>query len=499
MKFRKNAYSIEYDHVGDVSFVDRKGIWTASYVRRNSLESSVSKFSFALYFQANLERLPKASPYKEYCNIYMGENTTPEMMKSRIKSAFGYTPERDTVIGMYHHFLRLSNACLEEDQYYALQDKEEAKAILERIIVQARRRIHSNQMTPYTDCRFSTDRRLAYEKYLMKEEIEEAREAQKAINGHAFEEPMSIIQKTGLLAKLNHRIEQEIELYRRTKEIEANQELNAYLLELLEVDVDFRKLVSLTLSCYGDIRTADFKVEVAHRMFGYTKQLDDFRKTAYEALHTLLTKYRLPTYDLHILVRIGEVYLKKGGMLPPPNAPFERRQGEFYYRDKIFCGIDSYTIRQVGRVYLYTDCDRKLSINQACHFEKAPYVDQPSEVEHFLHNELARLNNTFLFPEAHKRPLGEVIRHLGGKGFKVKKLKEEYMRKLNESVAAGAYEAYQTILDVFRYFYLEERLADLHDLAKVSNQDSIQKIQAELMDLQRKHHSVLNFGESILS
>lgn len=446
MELRKNAYIEVYNISGDVSFRDRKGVWTLGHLIRNKIDSYAhTQYTLYVYFHADLKCLPKADPGPISSFIYVNDNTTPEQLKGRIRGALGYTPEKRTVEDMFSQFTRLRLAYEEEDRYYSSQNKDEAKAILDNILAAAFRRIELQQITPFS--KYSSNRRLPYEKYLLKDEIAAAVEAQKVLNGHSFEEPLSIIQRTGHLADLNQKIDEKEEEVRRHIKQETDRALTAQLLELLDTDVELRKLVSLVLECYREIRTGDYKIEVGHRLFGYTSDLDEYRDKVCAPLKELLSRYRLPEYDMFKLLSIGDLYIQDGGILPPHNAPFERLPGCFYYGDRVCYGDSTYKVQSVGRIYVYLEKIGKTLKSKVRHLERANYIVDPVTVEDFIFNELARLNNNGLVPEAHLKTIHEAVHILNSFSSKARSMRSAYYSKLHQAENENAKKAFQCFLD----------------------------------------------------
>ncbi|MFB5678837.1 hypothetical protein [Paenibacillus terreus] len=485
MNFRQHAYQEEIKQMEMVTVKDRKGTWSASHLGRYiyTLQGRV-QFSLTIYFKVNLERFPRANPHNDMATVYLFVGDTSTQLKRRIKAILGYTPEPGTVSELWDHFNRLRRAYEEEDAFYASQDKEQAEAVLDELYETAKQRIERGEMVMVG---YRRDRTLPYERYLTPEEIRRAAEAQCVLNASSFQEPMTIIARTGHLAEFNRRIDDALESWKARNTAEEQHKQTEDFLHLLEVDVQFRKLAANLLDASKEIRTADYRVELAHRYFGFTDSLDDYRIKALKPLDELLLPYGLDSFTLYKLIPIIEQYLEAGGILPPPSALHERLPDRFYYDDRVHNGASTFRVTGVGHIYVYLDRGKREMKKRLSHYAKAPYVEDPASVEDFVSNELAVLNNQLKVPNAHLKEFEYVIRQLGEGRQAATKFRKLYNMRMMRAVAPEERGAMELFRDGFRCLELGEQVENLRQLSGISHQAALVPAVEELESLKEKH------------
>ncbi|MFM9280921.1 hypothetical protein [Paenibacillus jiagnxiensis] len=487
MNYRQHAYKEEIKRLEMVTVPDRKGTWSAGHLSRYiyTLQGRV-QFSLTVYFKVNLERFPKANPHNDMATVYLFIGDTTTQLKRRIKVTLGYTPETSTVSELWEHFNRLRRAYEEEDAYYASQDKEQAKAVLDELYETAKQRIERGEAVAVASD-YKRDRRLPYERYLTPKEIWRAAEAQCVLNGCSFQEPMTIIARTGHLAEFNRRIDEALESWKARNTSEEQRKQTQDFLHLLEVDVQFRKLAANLLDASREIRTADYRVELAHRYFGFTDSLDDYRIKALKPLDELLLPYGLESFTLYKLFPVIEQYLEGGGVLPPPSALQERHPDRFYYDDRVHNGASTFRVLGVGHVYVYLDRGEREKKKRLSHYAKAPYVQDPASVEDFVSNELARLNNQLKVPNAHLKEFEYVIRQLGKGRHTATKLRMLYKMRMMRATVPEERRAMELFRDGFRCLELGQQVENLRQLTGIGHQPALVPAEEELESLMEKH------------
>lgn len=483
---RKNAYDIEYGLHGDTVITDSKGTWTAGQVGRYAYDpNGLSKYSMSLYFQADLNRLPKASPYPITVSIYLYHTSTKTQLKDWIKSYIGYVPEKHTISEIWNHFSRLRNAYDEEDEYYSRADREHAEAQLDHLYSVAVDRIHQEEQVISESERFYRNR-MTYEKYLTKEEQSVAEEAQKILNGHSYVEPMSSTARTGHLMELNKRLNDAVRAYHHRKAMQREESLKNRLLTALDTDVVLRRAVAVVLECKKEIRTSDYLTEFGHRMFGYTSSLDEYRSNVFPKVESFSASYGMESIELRYLVAVGEQYLENGGMLPPAHADHERNPEKFYFNDYVHNGHLVRKIRRVGRRYLYFDGGYTGVKSEYMHFEKAPYKE-PVTLEDSIYNEMARLHNIRYIPNAHLLPFEDVLKILSTRKQGFQPVRIMYRNKALKEPNPFKRNAYETIFAGLECLYLAEQMENLKALSYVSKQASLEQLREEFNRIRELH------------
>jgi|GEM_PF-5963472 len=352
---RKNAVDEVYATLGkDQTYTDTKGEWRINHVGRQQLNS----FYTYLSFQPHPDGKLKGNPYGESGHIYFHREVTIQSFKARIKSRTGYTPMKEVLVKLYTYAMQLCEAYFEEDQYFASQDKDDALLEMNRLFDVAIERYRSGDiLNPHSRCPF--------ERYLTKGEIETIIDTQKTINGHAFQE-VDHGYLTGHLKQFKKRLADTIAYEERKREQRELEQQRHGHLHLLEVDVEFRKLVAHAIAAAQVKQSSSVDHELAQRLFGYTQSLDQYREI-FSQYTQLLQQYGIPSYAGKRLVEVGRSYLAKGGMLPVVAPRYERQVGKFYYADRVQMGDRVRYVNRVGRKYLYLDGGSRVTLQTAKH------------------------------------------------------------------------------------------------------------------------------------
>jgi len=401
-------YRHRYAQIGEETFSDAKGTWTIGHVgRARYLPECRHHYTVSIRFRPNLCRLPKASPWGETGSVFMRGCEDAETMKRRIKDAIGYTPSCDVMQHLWRHFVALRDAYEAEDGFYASQDREKSRQLLNDLEDLAVSRFERGEEARPPRHRFDVNRppKLVY---LTEMEYRQAVEAQKVLNGHAYVEPFSPIGRSGHLTEFNERIQRRIEAIQRRRDLAEKEEKRRRLRGLLDTDPQFRRLVANAMSAAKESRAGSTEYELAYRYFGYASSLDEYRKINRQ-FSELMARYGLETYDAGLLVSLGREYLADGEMLPAPAAPYERPEG-YFYQDWICAGNRFYQVTRVGRLYVYVAGDRLLKS------EVRPFIwKEPPEVnslEAAIYDHLVWLHNAKFVPYAYERDPADVVKVL---------------------------------------------------------------------------------------
>ncbi|MDQ6422623.1 hypothetical protein RB620_24630 [Paenibacillus sp. LHD-117] len=335
---RKEAYQLVHNNE-ELVLSDRKGVWETSGLFR-------TKRNGRLEYQTRLEFKPNAAAGLQIkSEIYAYPYYEPDRFKRYIKSAIGYTPSVAVLTEMIQYLETRKDAYLEEDRFYAVQSKEEAKCEIEKIFQDAFSRFSSNRSfeTHARDLKQKT-----FEQLVSKEEAVKLREAYKVLNSSSYVDDTD-------LEPFRKRLMDAVCEAKKARELNDERERNKWLMESMEHDVQLRRLVSHALGENATKKEVGYwgnSTELGYRLFGYAQNLTDKRKVVGQ-LDALFQEYRLKTYEANVLVKIGKEYVLKGGQLPIVEAPYERRQGEYYYGDTVYLNGKGRDVEQVGRIYLY--------------------------------------------------------------------------------------------------------------------------------------------------
>ncbi|MGM1023212.1 MAG: hypothetical protein ACQEXV_22500 [Bacillota bacterium] len=486
---RKNAYEDEIKQLGTVVFTDSKGSWKGNGLWRERRAGGYYTFILSVKFQANLKRLPKASPFETIGRIYLNEQSTVQHFKNRMKDEIGYVPEASTLQDLWGYFTRLRDCYKEQDAYYDAQPKEPAHRILEDLLSIAVERIGKGWTTPNPSLRpQEIDRRLSLDKYLTKEEIAAANEAQMIINGHSFFEPISIIERTGHLAQLNKQIDVALDAHNARSKAETDQQFENQILKYLEVDVFLRRIAAVALDASKEYRTSNTLVELAHRLCGYTTSFEVYHHARpFVELEKMLSPYGMGYARLYQFLPIIQKYINQGGILPPPVSKYERDPQKIYYDDWVHNGVTATRVRRVGRKYIYGESGRKWLRQDTHHFEKAVYIENPMSVQDCIYNELVRLNNIRSVPEAHYQTAEQALIHLQRKPYVKDQTVRYYKRRAEKEEHPVKREAIEWILDGFHYLFLLSKVDTLRRLNSYAWQEDLAKVEKEIQSLQTKH------------
>lgn len=481
---RRNAYQETYTSLTEVVFIDLKGVWTAGELIRTKREENENTYDFYIQFKADPDGAPKASTYfTKSLRIFMRSTDDANTLKRRIREAAGYTPAPATIRMLWAHFMLLHAAYIEEDRFYARADQVTAEAILNALYEKAIQRFKDGELCVSKE---RVQHYRTYERYLSQSEQEEATEAQKRINGHGFVLRMSQFEKNGHLARFNQRIADDIERLGKLKELEMKRDHDSFLEKMMESDVTFRQLVAHAIAASREIRCKRPEIELANRLFGYSKNLDEYREK-YSKIDEMLRPYRLRDYDTSKLVSLGMAYLEAGGMLPVVAPVFERGPDKIYYGDMVHDGYTSYIVRMVGSRYIYVEGSSHRLLKQHVKlFTRVEPIVSPVRPDEYLFNECVRLHNNKWIPEAVSIPIAEVCsRLLNTRISRPQQLQQMYERKRDAATGHGEKAAFQRILYEFRILALKNQIGSLAGISNVgSYREVYRKAQEELNEIE---------------
>jgi hypothetical protein len=401
-------------------------------------------------------------------------------IKRRIKNEIGYTPHPKTIHEIWMHFQYYRDRYSEEDCFYGMQDKGVAKVQLETLLERAKNRFLAGE--EILQPTYRRGKGLVIDRFLTADEIKLAKESQMIVNGHSYEEPMSIICRTGHLAVLNGQLDKEIDHLTRLLEIEADRQRRDAHRQLLETDVPFRKLVSFAWLASKEFRSSSQDVELAYLLFGYCTSYYDYRDRVLDPLNQLLEGYGLRYYYVYKLVALAKSYTEEGGQLPVIEPPYTRPDGKIYYGDYIHVGHSACKVEKVGHKYIHTDKGQLLK-REVRHFERVPYVENPVTIDDYLFNELARLNNYRTIPDAHLKSLSEIVYSLYLQKRATKSYRAEYDERIQEDEDPIHKLALHHFRDGLRFLELVKQLDVLKALSGVHFQTSYAQILQEFEEL----------------
>ncbi|BFH18266.1 hypothetical protein J6TS7_53420 [Paenibacillus dendritiformis] len=346
MEARKDAHNQEYQLMGEKTFLDWKGKWKISHVSRTARD----RYSICLFFWPNSKAGLKETWFSGG-SVFSKDDTGINEFKKYIKNNTRYTPTKNVLNQLYEHFDLLRNAYLEEDYFYASQDKSKAIEALEGYFQMALQRYIQKEILPKL---YRSHRQTNYEKYLTPEEQKGVTEAFKILNGHAYVEP----DDTGYWGKghtrdFRRKLDDEIQKLEDKRKEEEYQVKRKRHMSLLDTDTDFRRFVAHAMAAAKEKRSRD-EVELAHRLYGYTKDLDAYRKV-YQQLSQMMKKFGLETFHARYLVELGYEYITNGGMLPVVAPEHERNKEDLYFDDYVTYGQLHRRVTRVGRKYIYVD------------------------------------------------------------------------------------------------------------------------------------------------
>lgn len=457
----------------NLSWVDQKGTWTMGVVVRTKYhEDRDHLYSLEMRFLANPIRCPKADRHQVTSRLTLYRSFEPSL-KRAIKGAFGYTPDVRVLRDIWKNFNFHCDQILNEDAAYQNACKEPARATLEQLQLLAVERFKQGERQP--------QKGRALDLYLTKAELKEATEAQKILNGHAHVEYDSF--GSGHLHKFNRRVEAEIDQIQKARELQVREDREQRLMALLDVDVDFRRLVAHALAAANEVRAGALGVELANRLFGYARSLADMQAT-FPVLKTLMGKYSLDAYEGSYLLYLGQKYLDAGGMLPVVQPEHQREEGRFYYDDWIHIGVEVAQVTRVGTRYVYTNKGR-YEKRKARHFEQVTFIPSPDNLATAVMNERLHLHRCRLIPDAHRKPFWEIIDQLMRKknwSFNPSRLYERRISKASGVVK----EAMQLFLDGLRLGELRKSASHLELLHAVSPQQDLEPIRTEIRELEQR-------------
>ncbi|WP_268626961.1 hypothetical protein [Paenibacillus alvei] len=442
---RKNAFDQVWKELLDHrEYVGPKGKWTISRLTRTQVHTG---FRYALHidFEANPERIRNCKD-SNWFRIYMYGAEDFKQIKSRIKSASGYTPENYVVESLLDHFKQLHAAYEEQDSYYASGDKKHAEEIIDTWFEVAKSRYMKGEFISLADGH-NHSRSPAYEKVLSKEEIQNLIEAYMIMNGHSYVEPMNEFNSSGHLIEFHKKLAQFMGMWDREKDKIQEQMTKKELIEKLDTDVQLRKLVSLALSVEKEKRCKSKDYEIVHRMYGYTNNFEKYREVFSDFID-LMKLYGLKSYQVDFLIEAGKNYMSEGGLLPPVSSQYERAEGVFYCGDRVHDGESSYTVERVGSIYVYVNDGKKVMKKALRHFVEPPYRLDPESVEDFIHNECCFLHQLGTVPEAHLQDLDIVLSRLSRLGcFRKTGLRRRYSKEQLEESKSEAYRIFRAALE----------------------------------------------------
>jgi len=346
-KRNKDAYALTYGLLGkEVRVTDGHGIWRIHHVVRVS-NTPYGPFQYVSHvtFRKHGDDLSRVF----YAHIKYSDITEDGILNA-VRQAVGYTPSVQVVEAFLTYIRQLIAAWEEEDNYYKARDKDQAALRLQNIIATALERVTRGEEVPVNrvDPKWG---RPAFDLYLTSEEQELAREAQKELNGSAHEVPDTVPLREHL-ADFKKRLAAAC----KDKNLQINNETlikrRQRLLELLETDVELRRLVALALVASKDIRGGGLSYELPHRLFGYTHDGNAYHQALIK-LADLLKNYEIELPDVHELILVGSEYMANGGILPVAVPSFSRLEGAFAYGDRIIANGHTDKVKKVGAHYIY--------------------------------------------------------------------------------------------------------------------------------------------------
>jgi hypothetical protein len=256
------------------------------------------------------------------------------------------------------------------------------------------------------------------------------------------------------------------------------------LTQLLDVDVPFRRLISLLLHTEREHRTSDRRLELGYMLFGYCRSLDEYRDRVVGPYGELMAMYQLPMWSESVLLEVGKAYVQAGGMLPPPQPKYLREDGKLYYGDYVHNGNQWYIVEKVGLKYVHCDKGVRCLRRDVKHFDLVPSIPDPRSVADHMRNELIRLHNLRSIPNAHMKPFADVAQLLYKRSTRTLKYRAIYQRRSDEEQNELKRQAQQQLRDGIRYFELKEQAERLKQLSVVTPQDHLDLVLGELQRLE---------------
>lgn len=473
------TYASVANQINSTNYIGVKGSWTITHVERNPYLNDF-RYSICMSFIPNEDRLPKAGKDPILFRIYFLNSHSDKQLKVAMKSCSGYTPEPHIVSDVMQHILKIIELFSDEDSYYASQCKTKAADILEDLYLTAINRYKNDEMFPPRSERYANSQ-LPIEKVLTADEIEVANEAQKVLNGHAYLEAYSYSFQTGHLKKINSDLRDFMWSWDRLKirTAKANNQLS--LKEALDTDIQLRRLVAVALNVVGEIRTSKAYIEISHRMFGYTTNLNDYRNV-FSSFSDLMKEYGLETYEVDTLQHIGTDYLAAEGMLPSYRTDHEREEGKFYYGDRVHDGLNFFDIERVGKKFIYTN-NQKVLKSKIQHLSHVTAIQNPLTVKDHIQNELIALHRSFCIPEAHLKQFEEVIIQLKLKSQKTFSKRFDY--RLHNASSEEQKEAYRVFLNSLEYLRLQESSEHMKFLSTVTRQPVYEQVLQSINEIEQ--------------
>jgi len=444
-----DTYHLAAKALGELRLSDEKGEWTFTHVLRHQRTEGGSTFYLYLSLRPLARKQPAAGETIRSDSVVLYDREDLNKLKERIRECLKYTPVPHTMWQIWTRFKALQAAYEEEDSAYAGMDQDEAKRTLARL--------HARAIERYSSGEVLNPRSPVQEKYLTTEEHAEAVEAQKVMNGHSFVARADRFGQNGHLSMFGQALQADIEKMQADRDREQRITLERQLREKLEHDVPFRSLVAHALAASQEIRAGSLDTELAHRLFGYTQQLEAYQRV-YRQYDELIRSYGLGAYEARRLVQLGRSYQESGELLPVVQAPYERREGQFYFGDIIHDGERVFEVQRVGRQFVYLNKNRRMKKQQLAHFEPADPIAAPQDLNGFLFNEGIRYHNLKWIPNAQHMPIFQVVRLLAEHFQTFHKLIGLLRRKAERLEAAGERHAILVMVKVAQIMNLKEQM-----------------------------------------
>lgn len=334
-------------------FKDFKGVWKIDHLTYDSFQRGEMRYLI------RIELSPSSNKKQEYRHpygyIYKDQSLTD--IKSTIKYLTGYTPSPSTLEAMTLHFRDMLKARIEEDLFYAASDKEPAKRTLEQLKHLILSRYEQNnviqQETPW-------NRNIeTWKKYTTEEEQKQAIEAQQILNGYSYVDPNTAYHggHMALFWKDLHKDIQVIEANRRKEKALKERQ---YLQSLLDLQPKIRRLVSLWKHCRSYYNGNTNEVEVVHRLYGYTKNAEQYYQKFGLFREEYLKPFNIDSWDLPHLSAL----VQKDDHLPPVPNTFVRKDS-WHYGDRMLVDGRVEYVTRVGTKYLHYRGGKRIPIHKA--------------------------------------------------------------------------------------------------------------------------------------
>lgn len=451
---RHDAYQQTYDSTGDREFRDQKGTWTVSEVKHDNKRHGHTLYSGYVKFKPDENAGLKMDSWGKSNQAYFDDETDAESFKSKLKNAIGYTPSKQVVEQMWAHFAALRAARQEEDRHYAQGDKKKAQETLDKLTQKAVDRYKDGKYT--LDEEYRTRgyyRGQSHKHHLTQDELHQAGEAQKYINGHSFVNlDDSMHSSAGHLAGLRDRVQagiNEIDAHRKAEEARKKDE---HVDKMMENNPAFRKLVAHYAAAEKRGNSKDPETELVHRLYGYTNNYDKWRDNLQNLMDTL-EGFGLDRFDTRKLGRMAE---KHADNLPAVTPAFERQEGKFYYGDVVHNGRTTMEITKVGQKYLYGRNNVEWEKSKATPFRRKDYLKDPQTTDEHTEQLMRLLHNSGRVVHADHKNIEHVAEQIRrGGDYDLQRFQNDMSRRIKNASSPEQAQAVQNLLDEIRRQQLE--------------------------------------------